>query len=222
MARRIYVQRADDVSPLAAMAIVGLFLTVVGPALVVAAGVVAGLAALAAYTVACDLGGWLVVLGATTIAATEPFMSAAPRPYNKPSRTVGSNGGLAQAPCGPGGTTSVWPRKASTGPPVPCVAQRLSTSPKRMCRQVKPAAASLAEIIAWQPSSTGVTDGWRIKSRARSRTAGMAGIVHGAGITAYPLVSAMQAVVFAHAEEDQHPAETHQETESAWDAIPLR
>jgi len=57
MARRIYVQRADDVSPLAAMAIVGLFLTVVGPALVVAAGVVAGLAALAAYTVACDLGG---------------------------------------------------------------------------------------------------------------------------------------------------------------------
>jgi hypothetical protein len=87
MARRIYVQRADDVSPLAAMAIVGLFLTVVGPALVVAAGVVAGLAALAAYTVACDLGGWLVVLGATTIAATRV-------PQRVPAPTWPLTGGL--------------------------------------------------------------------------------------------------------------------------------
>ena len=31
---------------------------------------------------------------ALTIAASEPFMSAAPRPYNMPSRTAGVNGSL--------------------------------------------------------------------------------------------------------------------------------
>ena len=66
-----YHGRADDVSPLAAMALTGLFLVVVGPVLTIAAGVIAGLAALATYLVACDLGGWLVVLGATAIAATK-------------------------------------------------------------------------------------------------------------------------------------------------------
>lgn len=87
MARRIYVQRADDVSPLAAMALTGLFLTVVGPALVIAAGIIAGLAALVTYAVVCDLGGWLVVLGATTIAATRV-------PQRVPAPTWPLTGGL--------------------------------------------------------------------------------------------------------------------------------
>ncbi len=40
--------------------------------------------------------GWDVATkrSATTIAASEPFISAAPRPNNMPSRMVGSNGGI--------------------------------------------------------------------------------------------------------------------------------
>ena len=54
---------------------------------------------------------------ASVIAATPDFMSAAPRPYRRPSRIVGSNGALVHASGGPGGTTSVWPRNTSTGAP---------------------------------------------------------------------------------------------------------
>ena len=42
-----------------------------------------------------------------TNAAIEAFISAAPRPYSKPSRMVGSNGSLAHFSTGPVGTTSV-------------------------------------------------------------------------------------------------------------------
>ena len=50
------------------------------------------------------------------------FMSAAPRPYRRPSRMVGSNGGDVHSASGPLGTTSVCPRNASTGSP--CAVRR--------------------------------------------------------------------------------------------------
>ena len=63
------------------------------------------------------------------MAASALFMSAAPRPKSRPSRTVGLNGSLFHSSSGPVGTTSVWPAKHSTGPPLPRVAQKLSTLP---------------------------------------------------------------------------------------------
>lgn len=54
-------ERADDVSPLAAMALTGVFLMVVGPALALAAMAIALTAAVATYAVVCDLAGWAVV-----------------------------------------------------------------------------------------------------------------------------------------------------------------
>ena len=44
---------------------------------------------------------------ATTMAASEAFMSLAPRPYSLPLRWLGTKGGLPQASNGPVGTTSV-------------------------------------------------------------------------------------------------------------------
>jgi hypothetical protein len=44
---------------------------------------------------------------ATTIAASEVFMSLAPRPKSRPSRCVGVNGSLCHWVSGPVGTTSV-------------------------------------------------------------------------------------------------------------------
>ena len=64
---------------------------------------------------------------ATAIAATAPFMSAAPRPYSRPSRTSGANGSLRHAAAGPGGTTSVWPAKAMRGASAPRQYQVLVT-----------------------------------------------------------------------------------------------
>ena len=96
---------------------------------------------------------------ATTNAATLPFMSAVPRPYSLPSRTSGTNGSLLQLSRGPGGTTSVWPSSTSTGAPLPCVAHRLSTSPKRSDSQAKPARCRRSATSAWQPASSGVIDG---------------------------------------------------------------
>ncbi len=108
---------------------------------------------------------------ATTNAATLPFMSAAPRPCSTPSRTSGTNGSLAHASRGPGGTTSVWPSRTSTGPsPSPWVAHRLSTSPKRRCSQAKPAACRRAASSAWHPASSGVTDGRAISAQASCTT----------------------------------------------------
>ena len=42
-------------------------------------------------------------------------MSAEPRPYSLPSRSVGVNGSLSHCSTGPVGTTSVWPAKQITG-----------------------------------------------------------------------------------------------------------
>ena len=51
---------------------------------------------------------------------------------------VGSKGGEVQAFRGPGGTTSVWPAKQSTGPVSPRRAQRFFTSPLGMGSIRKP------------------------------------------------------------------------------------
>jgi hypothetical protein len=55
------------------------------------------------------------------MAATEPFMSAAPRAYNWPSRKAGTNGGDCQPSSGPGGTTSgvAEEQQAGLAAPVP-------------------------------------------------------------------------------------------------------
>ena len=55
---------------------------------------------------------------ATIIAATEVFISAAPRPNKNPSRSMGTKGSLVQA-ASPGGTTSMWPAKAKSTTPSP-------------------------------------------------------------------------------------------------------
>src|SRR6056297_305282 len=96
-------------------------------------------------------------------------MSAAPRPRRYPSLITGSKGGCAQFFSGPVGTTSVWPAKASTGPPEPLRAQRLSVSPKRRFSPAKPRGANRDIISSWQPASSGVTDCRRIRSMASSR-----------------------------------------------------
>ena len=108
---------------------------------------------------------------ATTHEAKLPFISAAPRPYKKPSLRVGSNGGVCHSSTGPVGTTSVCPAKASTGFCVPRRAQKLSTAPKRMRSTLKPMASRRAIINAWQPLSSGVTDARPIRSWAKAMVA---------------------------------------------------
>ena len=56
---------------------------------------------------------------ATTMAASEAFMSQAPRPNNLPFRWVGVKGSLVHLFKGPVGTTSTWPAKAKVCLEVP-------------------------------------------------------------------------------------------------------
>ena len=91
-------------------------------------------------------------------AATLPFISAAPRPYNKPSLSEGAKGSLDHSSVGPVGTTSVCPKKTKRGPFSPYVAHRLLTSLKGMCSILKLIASSLSAMSSWQPSSEGVID----------------------------------------------------------------
>ena len=58
-----------------------------------------------------------IAAAACTIAATAPFMSAAPRPYRWPSTTAGSHGGRSHRSRSPGGFVSRWPLSSSVGPP---------------------------------------------------------------------------------------------------------
>jgi predicted lysophospholipase L1 biosynthesis ABC-type transport system permease subunit len=60
-----YHQRADNVSPLGAIALFGLFVTFIGPVLAIGVVLVAALGVLVAYLAVCDLGGWLMVVFAT-------------------------------------------------------------------------------------------------------------------------------------------------------------
>src|SRR6266496_2470172 len=113
---------------------------------------------------------------ATTKAAIDDFMSAAPRPYSLPSRTVGTKGSECHSLSGPVGTTSVCPAKQTTGCSVPRRAQRLVTAPNFIGSQPNPALASRAASSSWQPPSSGVTDRRAISSLARSRAPAPSGI----------------------------------------------
>src|SRR5439155_6466772 len=108
---------------------------------------------------------------ATTNAASEDFMSAAPRPYRNPSRTVGANASEVQASSGPVGTTSVWPAKHTAGRTVPRRAQRLVTPFDTSVSQRKPARVSRVLRISWQPASSGVCERRAISLHARSNVA---------------------------------------------------
>ena len=88
---------------------------------------------------------------ATTIAAIEVFMSAAPRPYSLPSRRVGVNGCECHWSTGPVGTTSVWPANTNTGDAVPLRAHRLVTPFDSMVSQRKPSGASSSARRAGSP-----------------------------------------------------------------------
>ena len=106
---------------------------------------------------------------ATIIAASEPFISAAPRPNNMPSRMVGSNGGLIQRSASPGGTTSVCPAKANVSP-CPRHAQKFCVSAKSMRSTVKPIACKRSINKAWHPASSGLREGRRISCCVSSIT----------------------------------------------------
>ena len=75
---------------------------------------------------------------AVTMAATLPFISAAPRPCSIPSITSPEKGGYTQSASGPVGTTSVCPANTNNGPSVPRRSHRFLTSPNGMNSGVKP------------------------------------------------------------------------------------
>src|SRR6185437_2359782 len=106
---------------------------------------------------------------AVTKAATEVFMSAAPRPKSFSSRIVGMNGSERHFSRGPVGTTSVWPARTTTGFVSPCRIQRLVTSPKTITSGRKPRGARRSTMSCWQPSSAGVTDLRAMSAFASSR-----------------------------------------------------
>src|SRR5574343_1634743 len=111
---------------------------------------------------------------ASTNAATEPFMSAAPRPYSRPSRISGRNGSEVQSAGSPAGTTSVWPSSSVTGAPCPCVTNRFLTAPKSRRWQSHPALASRSAMSSMQPASSGVSERLAINSCVRASTSIMA------------------------------------------------
>ncbi len=113
---------------------------------------------------------------ATTMAASEVFMSLAPRPKSLPSRWLGTKGSLVQASSGPVGTTSVWPAQMRVGRrPVPQRAHRLATrkasGPLSMRWQSKSSGLSRAAMMSRHPASSGVTEGRAISSSARRSVA---------------------------------------------------
>ena len=148
---------------------------------------------------AMDKAGWGCTAKnsstATTIAAIEAFMSAAPRPYSLPARCVGVKGWLCHCSSGPVGTTSVWPAKTSVltgasensefaigsiaaGAGADCArglkpsnfAHKLVTrkfcGPLTMVSHLKPKGASRAIKMAWQFASSGVMEGREISCSA--------------------------------------------------------
>src|SRR5690554_2181556 len=103
-------------------------------------------------------------------AAIELFMSAAPRPYRKPLRSVGSKGSVSHCSSGPVGTTSVWPAKTTQGDSEPLRNQRLVTSSNTSVSLLNPALAKRSDSKGWQPASSGVTDGRAISALVNSST----------------------------------------------------
>ena len=123
---------------------------------------------------------------ATTNAATLPFMSAAPRPYSTPSRTSGTNGSLDQASRARRHHVGMAEQHQRPDAPLPCVAHRLSTSPKRRCSQAKPQRSRRRQ--RWQPASSGVTE------RADQLAGQFEHVAHGAPAAAGASASAWRKV----------------------------
>lgn len=99
-------------------------------------------------------------------------MSAAPRPYSRPSQTVGVNGCDVHCSTGPGGTTSICPAKSINGVSVPCLAQRLVTPLETIVSQANPNGSNSPAIRGTQPPSAGETVCRLIRSQARSKVVG--------------------------------------------------
>ena len=123
---------------------------------------------------------------ATTMAASEVFMSLAPRPNKWPSRCVGTKGSLVQAARSPVGTTSVWPANTKTWAsvrPQRRIAHRLLTRPSAgplsMASHTKPSGVKRCAIIGKQPWSFGVTEGRAMSASASRRVACGSDIVAG-------------------------------------------
>src|SRR5512140_605863 len=124
--------------------------------------------------------GWAVrnSSAATTKAAIEVFMSAAPRPYSLPSRCAGVNGSLVHCSSGPVGTTSVWPANTTVRPRPGSasrrpgrLAHRLVTrkvfGPLSMVSATKPSGFRRSPTMRWHCPSSGVTERRAISCSAR-------------------------------------------------------
>jgi hypothetical protein len=110
---------------------------------------------------------------AVTIAASPLFMSAAPRPYSRPSRIDRLERVGMPVLERPGGH-DVGVAGEAEGRRVlvpPRVAQKLSTLPYRSRSTANPSCSSRAIITSWQPPSTGLTDWRAIRSCVNSSVA---------------------------------------------------
>src|SRR5579859_1703940 len=142
------------------------------------------------------------------MAARPPFMSAVPRPKSRPSRSVGAKGSELHCSAGPLGTTSVCPANTRSGAALPRRAQKLSTLPKRMGSMSNPSFLSLAAMMAWQPSSSGVRERRATSSLVNSSTVLMDG----------PSACIAQEFVDAHlgAGLGVHPLHNHRAAEAVF------
>src|SRR5690242_2206638 len=82
---------------------------------------------------------------------------------------VGWKGSDCHLSSGPGGTTSMWPASATSGPEVPCRIHRLVTSPHLNTSLLNPSGTSRSTIICWQPASSGVMERRAMSAFASSR-----------------------------------------------------
>jgi hypothetical protein len=108
---------------------------------------------------------------AATIAAKPLFMSAAPRPYRRPSAISAAKGGWRQSPS-PVGMVSMWAENTSAGPPPPVI--RAST----LMRPGRNSSVSISSPsdVNWPATKGAISDsspggsglGWRISAASSS------------------------------------------------------
>ena len=115
---------------------------------------------------------------ADIIAATPPFMSCAPRPYSRPSRSTGVNGSVI--PTTP--TVSVWPQNISVRPLVrpssdadDVGTSRAATGSTTTSRPLLRIAAAMKSAIAASPGAPATSVGFTELIATRSRSSRMAG-----------------------------------------------
>ena len=112
---------------------------------------------------------------ASSTQAMNPFMSAAPRAYRRPSRSVSTNGSELQA-CPATGTTSEWPDSISPGRSSgPIVANRLAlpgssppcTSTRAPQSRSRPAAQSISAAFGFALTVSKATSRRRVSMTGR-------------------------------------------------------